>query len=99
LTVGGLVADEKPSRSYEPQDRLTRMANAVLSAAEAHPEWRAGDKVIAFLNDRERGGIAIGGYDDDLDALVDLFLHLRAMFAAHGKELSLVGLGAKTGRG
>jgi hypothetical protein len=74
----------------EPHDRLTRMGNEVLEAILVHPEYKPGVKAIVFLHDDGMAGIGLQGYDEDLtEAVVDLFVHLKAMFAAMGKELSL----------
>lgn len=93
------MTDHDVKKTSQPHDRLTRIANDTITAARAHPDWRDGDKVIVFMNDTLRGGIGISGYDDDVEPLVDLFLHLRAMFRAQGKDLQLHGLGQKAGSG
>jgi hypothetical protein len=71
----------------EPHDRLTRLCDAMTRTLEAHPEYDANVKAVLFLDDGERGGIVLHGYDDDTDALVDIFGHLKAIFAANGKTL------------
>ena len=43
-----------------------------------------------FLDDGRRGGIALHGYDNDADAMADLLVHLRALFRANGKEMTIV---------
>ena len=77
----------------EPHDRLTRIADRMITAAERQPEHRAGDKTIIFLDDGDRGGIVLAGYDDDMDAMADLFVHLKAVFEANGKTLMLAPIG------
>jgi len=82
---------ERPTTSKgEPHDRLTRLANAVLRNIEEHPEYEKGMRVIVFVNFEERGGIGAHGYEDQKEAIVDLFIHLQAMFATIGKELQLM---------
>jgi hypothetical protein len=76
----------------EPHDRLTRLCDAMTAALEAHPE-RGAEKCAIFLQDGERGGLVLHGYDDDTEALADLFMHLRAIFRANGKELMFAPLG------
>ena len=78
----------------EPHDRLTRLCAAMTTALEGHPE-RGDEKCIVFLQSEadHRGGLQLHGYDDDNEALADLFLHLRAMFRAQGKELLFAPLG------
>jgi len=81
------------TRSDEPQDRLTRVGDAMLTTFNEHAEKRAVDRAIVFLKDEARGGIAIAGYDDDTDAVVDLVVHLRALFRARGQDLHFVPVG------
>lgn len=71
----------------EPHDHLTRLCAAMTDALEAQP-GSEGVKAVVMLDDGERGGIQLHGYDDDTDAMVDLFVHLRAIFNANGKELA-----------
>lgn len=78
-------------RTSEPIDRLTRLCAAMTEALDAHPE-RGDEKCIVFLQDGERGGLQIHGYEDDTEALVDLLIHLRAIFRANGKELVIAPL-------
>jgi hypothetical protein len=89
------VSDET-IRSTEPHDRLTRLCAAMTDALEAHPE-RGSEKAIVFLQDEERGGLQMHGYEDDSEAIADLFIHLRAIFRANGKELMFAPMPA--GRG
>lgn len=77
----------------KPHDRLTRICDQMTETFEAHPEHRATDKCIVFLDDGERGGLVLYGYDDDAEAMTNLLMHLRAMFQASGKTLDLMFLG------
>jgi hypothetical protein len=70
----------------EPHDRLTRLCSAMTAALEAHPE-HGNERCIIFLQDNERGGLTMHGYEDDSEALAEVFLHLRAIFEANGKQL------------
>lgn len=38
------------------------------------------------------GGLQLHGYDDDTDAVVDLLVHLQAIFKSQGRELLLAPL-------
>jgi hypothetical protein len=76
-----------------PPGRLTRIAGNLASALEEHAERQDGDKVIVFADDGQRGGICMHGYSDDIEALADLFSHMRAMFRANGKDLQFHTLG------
>lgn len=76
-------------RSEKPVDRLTRLTVAMTDALDAHPE-RGDEKCVIFLTSEsdQRGGLQMYGYDDDTEALVDLFEHLRAVFRANGSDLA-----------
>lgn len=82
-----------PIKSDEPQDRLTRIGSTMLASFNAHDEKRHADRAIVFLKDETKGGIALAGYDDDKEALMDLMVHLRAMFCTHGLDLHFVPVG------
>jgi hypothetical protein len=76
----------------EPHERLTRLCAAMTDALDAHPE-RGDEKCIVFLQDGERGGLQLYGYDDDREAMADLLMHLKAIFEANGKTLLVTSLG------
>lgn len=87
------MSDKPPIRgvktSYgEPHSSLTKIADEAL--AELGKRLGPDVKCIAFINDGDRGGIGMHGYDDTLDALTDLFIHMRAMFNAMGKDMQFV---------
>jgi hypothetical protein len=44
-------------------------------------------KAVVMLQDDKRGGIQLFNYEDETEAMVDLFMHLRAIFRAQGKDL------------
>lgn len=46
-----------------------------------------------FLNDESKGGLGIAGYTAAKDAIMDLVVHLRAMFQTQGVELHFVPVG------
>jgi hypothetical protein len=77
----------------QAHDRLTRLCDRITDALEADPEYRDGDKAVIMLDDGQRGGIVLHGYDSDADAMVDLLTHLKAIFEANGKTLMLMPLG------
>lgn len=82
------MSDEQ--RSTEPHDRLTRLCDVMTTAMEADPEHGPDVKCIVFLDDGKRGGLQLHNYEDDTEALVDLFMHLRAIFRSQGKDLAFV---------
>jgi hypothetical protein len=66
----------------------------MTDALDAHPERRGDEKCIVFLQDDDRGGIQLHGYDDETDAMVDLLLlHLKIIFEANGRTLLIAPLG------
>lgn len=84
------MSDEK--RTTEPHDRLTRICDAMTDTLEAHPEYR-NDKCIVFLDGDEMSGLVMHGYEDDIEAAVHLFMHLRAIFKVNGKDLQIHAMG------
>jgi hypothetical protein len=87
------MSDEpRPIRTTEPHDRLTRICAAMTDALDAHPESDDTVRCAVFLDDGKRGGIQLHGYDDDIAAFVDIFLHLRAILRANGKDLDFIGI-------
>lgn len=84
----------KPVRTEgEPHDRLTRICSAMTETLDAHPENGEGDvKAVIVLDDGKRGGIVLHGYEDDMAAMVDLLLHLKAVFEVNGKTLMIMPL-------
>jgi hypothetical protein len=85
---------ELPRRSETPHDRLTELCAVMTDALDAALEPGEQPKCIVFLQDDERGGLQLHGYDDDLEAMADLFMHLRAVFRANGKDILFAPLGA-----
>jgi hypothetical protein len=79
-----------PREYSEPTDRLTRLCAAMTDALDAHPEMGPTVKAAVFLQDGKKGGLQLHGYDDSTEAMVDLFLHMRAMMRANGKDLQFI---------
>ena len=65
----------------------------MIGTFNQHAEKHSNDRAIVFLVGEAKGGIGIAGYDDDADALVDLMVHLRAIFKARGHDLHFVPVG------
>lgn len=86
---------DQPTRSDVPTDRLTRLAEAATAAFDAHPEHDDGDRCMVFISSEKdrRNGLVLHGYEKDTDAIVDLLVHLRAIFRANGKDLHVVPIG------
>ena len=77
-----------------PHDRLTRIADRLLTVVEADPEYQDGDKCIVFMDGDNHGGLGMHGYDSDTEAMVNLFVHLKAIFAANGRTLMVMPIGS-----
>lgn len=73
-----------------PHDRLTRIGKDILTNLENHPEAQHGDKCIVMLHNGKMGGIALHGYENETEAIADMFVHMQAMFGAIGKELQII---------
>src|SRR4051812_9829646 len=86
---------DPPTRSTVPVDRLTRLADAATTAFDDHPEHDEGDRCMVFVSSEKerRNGLVLHGYEKDTDAIVDLLIHLRAIFRANGKDLHVVPVG------
>lgn len=82
---------ERPTRSEgEPHDRLTQLCAEMTAVLDAKGEEVADVRGIVMLYDGQRGGVVLHGYDDDIEAMTDLFMHLKAIFEANGKSLLLI---------
>lgn len=80
--------NEKPFRTEgEPHSRLTRICDAMTTTLDEHPESGPDVKCMVFLNDKDRAGIVLHGYEDDVEAMADLLGHLKAIFEANGQQL------------
>ena len=82
-----------PTKTDTPQDRLTRICDGMIGAFNQHAEKRPTDRAIVFLVDEVKGGIGLAGYKNDDDAVLDLLVHLRAIFRARGQDLHFVPIG------
>ena len=81
---------DEVSRSFEPIDRLTRLTVEMTTPLDL-PE-NDDVKAIIFLQDGKRAGIQIHGYDDQNEAMADLFIHMKAIFQSVGKDLEFIGI-------
>lgn len=78
----------------EPHDRLTKLCAEMTDVLDAKGGDAADVKCIVFLNDADRAGLQIHGYEDDTEAMADLLVHLKAIFEANGKTLMFAPLGS-----
>ena len=81
------------TKSTTPQDRLTRICDDMIATFNTNAEKRENDRAIVFLVDEIKGGIGLAGYEDDTEALLDLIIHLRAIFRARGQDIHFVPVG------
>lgn len=77
----------------QPHDRLTGLAGAAIEAIEAHPDYRSDRAIVLLFDDTSgKGGVGLHGYEDTTVAIVDLLVHLQAIFEANGQKLAIVPL-------
>lgn len=86
------MGEPRPKRTTEPHDRLTGIANDVGQAYRAHPNRQEGDRCIVLMYDPVGAGVGLFDYENDTDAVVDMFIHLRAIVRAQGKDLEFIGI-------
>jgi len=78
----------------QPHDRMTRICDRLIEGFESDYEKLDEDKMIIFISDDHRSGIVIHGFEGDNpdeatgEAIGALFVHMQAMFAAVGKQLT-----------
>ena len=71
-----------------PFDRLTEIAEEVSQNLN-RPEYED-VKCIVFLTDGERSGIKMHGYEDPVEGVADLFVHMKAIFESTGRTMEFV---------
>lgn len=86
------MPEQTPRMTDEPHDRLTRICGAMTATMDVHPETRHRDRAVIMLDDGEMGGIAMHGYEDPKDGLVDLVMHARAMFHSLGLGFEIIAM-------
>jgi hypothetical protein len=73
-----------------PVDRLTKLCDEMTTVL--HEPENDDVKAIVFLHDPNRGGIVLHGYDSEVEAMAELFLHIKAVFNSIGKDIDFVGI-------
>ena len=71
-----------------PFDRLTGLCKEMTDVLDTGEN--ADVKAIIFLQDGHNGGIQTHGYEEENEALVDLFIHMKALFNAQGKDVLFI---------
>jgi hypothetical protein len=84
----------EPRRSEEPQDRLTRICDDMTKTFDLHPEHLDTDRCMVFLDDpvSGRAGMVAYAWENDAEAIAHLFMHIRAMFRAQGRDLEIIAI-------
>ena len=75
---------EDITRGHVPSDRLTTMADEM--AKDLPDDVQA----IIMLTDKDMHGVGLFGWEDDLEAIAHMFMHLQAMFKANGSTMTLM---------
>jgi len=89
MTDDATSNDEVTAHDH-PVDRLTELCAEMTTPLDKSENDDV--KAIVFLNDGERGGIQLHGYDSQAEAMAELFLHMKAVFQSMGKDLSFIGV-------
>ena len=72
-----------------PFDELTEIADRVTQELDGVE----GVQYILMLHDQEgRGGVKIGGYEDQVAAAAAIFVHMKAMLNSTGRDLQFIGI-------
>lgn len=75
-------------RTNEPHDRLTHLCDEMVQPLNR--DENADVKAVVMLQDGDKGGIVMHGYEDATEGMTDLFIHLGAIFESQGKQLMLL---------
>jgi len=78
------MAIDDLERAYEPMSRLTELTEKMM---EDLPD---DVKCIVMLTDDDKHGVGMSGWNDDMEAIVHMFLHLQAIMEANGKTMQLM---------
>lgn len=83
-------------KADQPFDRLTGLCKVMTDALDRAVEAEEGEhlpvRAIVFLEDDEKGGIVTSGYEDTIAAMAAVFVHIKAIFQAEGKDLDFIGI-------
>lgn len=73
----------------EPFNRLTRIANDLGEALEAHPDRVAGDQAIIVIEDEGDVGTMLFGYTDAADVITTILHLLKSVLMSIGKKMQV----------
>jgi len=88
-----------PTRSDKPHDRITHVCDMLISKFANDPRITPEDRLIVFISDGDNGGMAMHGYEDDAEAVGDIFIHLKALLAVNGQKLAVFPIHPPVGEG
>lgn len=71
-----------------PYDRLTEIADEMQKVCMT-PD-REDVRGIIFLEDSERGGVVMFGYNDTSSGMAALLVHMKAVFQSMGKSFGVM---------
>lgn len=92
MSLDPRISEDEP----EPGDRLGGIANRVGQAFDADPEKQDGDRIIVLIappTKGERGMIYCHEYPDEETMLDDLGIYVKALFEAHGQQVTVLPVG------
>jgi len=84
------MSDDTPPITDVPTDRLTGLSNEMLKILQT-PE-NEDVRAIIFLSNETGGGVGMYGYEDSISGIAELFVHMKMVFAANGKQLDFIGI-------
>lgn len=82
-------------RDDKPNGRLTRICESMIRALEGHPELSDDQCCILLMEastnetNQRIGGLVLRGYENELDAVTDLLVHVGAILKANGLQLQV----------
>jgi hypothetical protein len=73
----------------EPFNRLTRIADDLGAAMDAHPDHLATDQAIILIEDANDVGTMLYGYTDVADVITTLLQMLQSVLRSVGKGMQI----------
>jgi len=91
------ILDPGGNLRHTAENRMERIVDSMTDLFDAHPEHLDTDKCVVFISTESHGGLVAHGYGEDpgdksmvTAAIVDVMMHLQAMFRSIGKDLELI---------
>jgi hypothetical protein len=92
MTLDPHLSEDAP----EPGDRLGGIAERLGKAFDADPEKQENDRLMVLIAPPvkgERGMIYCHDYEDEEMMLDDLGIYVKALFEAHGQQVTILPVG------